>query len=177
MPCDSVQLTHLWLPVRCGTRWVFRGPALRCCDRRLCKLPGLIRRQTAANILLFFTIRTFPVLTLWSRWWGTPGFRWFWCSWQTCRCCWSPPSGPSVGWRCRSHHRLECTAPQHNTPEQMNAIKQWLLHAWCNTSADKYRHLETLTFTNGKRGRNNDNKRFPFITNLWGRCLYKVCTF
>lgn len=89
-------------------------------------------------------MRTFPVLTLWSLWWGTPGFRWFWCSWQTCRCCWSPPSGPSVGWLCRSRHRLECMTPQHNTPEWINAIKIRLLRA----PADIYGHLERSTKDN-----------------------------
>lgn len=90
-----------------------------------CTLIGSIHNQTLAFIMwyttchcAYMTVRSslyipccqttyFQCLTLWSQWWGTPGCRWFWCSWQTCRCCWSQPSAPPAGWRCRCRRTLE----------------------------------------------------------------------
>lgn len=55
---DGVHATRLWFPERSGTRWAFQGPVLRCCDRRLCERPRVMRRLTRAySMYSFFVIR------------------------------------------------------------------------------------------------------------------------
>lgn len=79
-------------------------------EQRHCGIPDhlcLHTRRVCVIVTGSWQVPECSTLTLWFQWWGKPGSRWFWCSWQTCRCCLNPQFEQTGGWRCRCRHTLE----------------------------------------------------------------------